>query len=197
MAVNSKPSEATHAIEAQLGGKERRKPLTSTPYARKHLPLIADLHGFEPTLEPPPRTRGECPDVGQRPCPFVRCRHHLWREDEPPGRPGLASVPRDANGCTLRVLGDYAQGQGSRARLDASAWVRTTPRPSCALHVADQVARSADAMENTELADAMGKHRTLTLILLKRAVRKFKQAGGTLEGLEALRRQEQEKHHGS
>lgn len=75
---------------------------------RLHLPvlqteLIAD-RGFNP-VEGVPRTRADCPTA--RPCPHVRCRHHLFLEttEHRAGRPGLSSVPRDANGCVLPVSG--------------------------------------------------------------------------------------------
>jgi hypothetical protein len=210
----SRVPEPDHAVDVQLGGSsEARLERRAAAEARRQAieakveerakrkaalamqPTIADLHGFEPTLASPPRTRGECPDTGQRPCPFVSCRHHLWRQDEPAGRPGLGSVPRAAgSGRTLRVLGDYAQGQGSRPKLDATAWVTLTPRQSCALVVAEQVAHRAELMGNAELGELLGKHRTLVARLWQRAIRRFIQAGGTLEGLEALRRHEQERN---
>jgi len=65
--------------------------------------LVAD-HAFAP-LPGVPRTRGDCPTA--RPCPYVRCRYHLWAEDAEhrAGRPGLASVPRDEHGHTLSTPG--------------------------------------------------------------------------------------------
>jgi hypothetical protein len=76
---------------------------------RKRLPviqpeLIGD-RGFDPKTGVP-RTRGECPT--ERPCPFVRCRWHLFMEDAEhrAGRPGLASVKRDSKGLTTSQLGD-------------------------------------------------------------------------------------------
>jgi hypothetical protein len=189
--------ETAHVVDVRLGGERRRYEIAERAKqraARRSLPLVADLHGFEPTLEAPPRTRGECPDTGQRPCPFVRCRHHLYRDDEPAGRPGLANVPRGPKGQTVRVEGDMANGKRSPPQLDASAWVTLKPRPSCALVVAEQVARRADLMGNNELGDLLGKHRTLIARTWQRAIRKFIAAGGTLEGLELLRQQEMERN---
>ncbi len=53
-----------------------------------------------------PATRADCPVV--RPCPHVRCRHHLFLEDAEhrAGRPGLSSVPRDSRGRTLHTTGE-------------------------------------------------------------------------------------------
>jgi len=54
-----------------------------------------------------PKTRDECRD-GLRPCPYVRCRWSLFREDAEhrAGRPGIGNVPRDARGLTLRMHGN-------------------------------------------------------------------------------------------
>jgi hypothetical protein len=76
--------------------------------ARRRLPVL------QPSLVPDsgylpkagvPRTRADCPV--ERPCPFVRCRQHLWMEDAAhrAGRPGLSSVPRDERGLTIATTG--------------------------------------------------------------------------------------------
>jgi hypothetical protein len=39
-----------------------------------------------------PLTRGACED-GPRPCRYTACRHHLWAEDERPGRPHKGKHP--------------------------------------------------------------------------------------------------------
>lgn len=58
-----------------------------------------------------PRTRGECED-GVRPCPYVACRHHLWAEDERPGRPWDGKRPppvvraHSEHTCALDVAHD-------------------------------------------------------------------------------------------
>jgi hypothetical protein len=56
-----------------------------------------------------PATRGDCPTAGY--CPHVRCRYHLALEtgEHRAGRPGLSSVPRDAQGRTLPVCGDAGE----------------------------------------------------------------------------------------
>lgn len=61
-----------------------------------------------------PRTRGECED-GQRPCPYRACRHHLWAEDERPGRPWDGKHPpakvreHTEQTCALDVADDQEQ----------------------------------------------------------------------------------------
>jgi hypothetical protein len=57
-----------------------------------------------------PKTRAECVG-GQRPCPFVKCRHHLWLDPEQDqsgnwqkGRQGFTSViPHTMESCALDV----------------------------------------------------------------------------------------------
>jgi hypothetical protein len=116
------------------------------------------------TLDPLPGTagtRGNCPpERHQTGCPFVRCRYHLWRIDGGPdgnraGRPGLANVPRDGRGLTLRVLGDVG-GDYNGTTLQPR-WLEPGAMPvSCALDVADKGKAS-----NQETGDALGRHRTL------------------------------------
>lgn len=66
------------------------------------LPLVSKR--FLP-LAGVPKTRGDCPV--QRPCPHVRCRHHLFLEEASTraGRPGLSSVQRNERGLTVSQPG--------------------------------------------------------------------------------------------
>lgn len=110
-----------------------------------------------------PRTRGACPVV--RPCPHVHCRYHLFREDgnDRPGRPGLASVPRDASGKTLPIVGDAGQQRAPTTLRpvwllsdeDRLAGVEPPHNaPSCALDGREK------PQENAEVGEQYGKHRT-------------------------------------
>lgn len=56
-----------------------------------------------------PRTRAECPVT--RPCPHIRCRHHLFLEEAETraGRPGLKGVARNERGWTVSQPGDVGQ----------------------------------------------------------------------------------------
>jgi hypothetical protein len=100
--------------------RQRRLPFLDQPDNRKRIYRIsrrqARVRRSLPMLPLPdtrfapvagvPATRGDCPT--QRPCPHVRCRHHLYLEDAEhrAGRPGLASVPRDSRGWTLPSTGN-------------------------------------------------------------------------------------------
>lgn len=60
---------------AQLGARAR------TVRTRVHLPVLGNLRWKDGRRATFPSTRGECePGVGVRPCPWVRCRHHLYLE---------------------------------------------------------------------------------------------------------------------
>jgi hypothetical protein len=133
--------------------------------ALKRLPLWADVVGFHPTNESPPQTRGECPDTTKAPCPYIKCRMHLYRNDAPAGRPGLGRVPRGEKGHTQRVCGDFSDGDEENSILDGSAWVSWEPRPSCALALIEK----NGPMSNQQVADVTGRHRTLIARLTKTA----------------------------
>jgi len=66
----------------------------------------------KPRPPEPPRRRADCID-GPRPCPWVRCRHHLY----------------------LDATGDHGNGRAWRGRL-AGAELEQLPA-TCALDVAD------------------------------------------------------------
>jgi hypothetical protein len=73
-----------------------------------------------------PATRGDC-ETGVRPCPYYACRHHLWAEDERPGRPWHGEHPppvvrrHSQATCALDVAADQqhrdAQGLMTRDRV--------------------------------------------------------------------------------
>lgn len=105
-----------------------------------------------------PDTRADCPT--EKPCPHVRCRHHLWRVDggengSRAGRPGLSSVPRNSAGLTLRVLGNVGSERPGTT-LEAR-WLESPVPPSCAL---DEVERHGRPMTNEECGVACNRHRT-------------------------------------
>jgi hypothetical protein len=112
-----------------------------------------------------PDTRADCPT--QKPCPHVRCRHHLWRVDieSRAGRPGLSSVPRDAQGRTLKVEG-CAGTERPGTTLEAR-WLETPVPPSCAL---DESSRGP--LSNEEVGDRYVRHRTLAARDINRALAK-------------------------
>jgi len=84
-----------------------------------------------------PRTRGDCVD-GPRPCPFVRCRYHLW----------LTTTEAHWNSPT---------GKPQRPTTLEPRWLENPLPPSCALDVADAVPRG-EVLEYTELGKLMNKH---------------------------------------
>ncbi len=89
-----------NAISRRVTRKRTRLPIIQPT-------LIADRN-YQPEAGVP-ATRGECPTM--RPCPYVRCRMHLFAEsaEHRAGRPGLANVPRDSKGRTQRTEGQAGQ----------------------------------------------------------------------------------------
>jgi hypothetical protein len=153
--TRARSNEASHTSEVQLSGEEQTR-----AWLRKVLALPTD-----PTWMPreglPSGGRAEC-EAGERPCPFVRCRHHLWRVDGPDRRgirrngvpPGTTIAPR---------------------------WLEYPTPPSCALDVAEAAERRGEHLRDgarisypqlAELlglsADAVGRHVRAALAHVKR-----------------------------
>jgi hypothetical protein len=127
-----------------------------------------------------PDTRGDCPT--QKPCPHVRCRHHLWRVDacDRAGRPGLASVPRDEHGHTLRVLGDV--GHERAGTTIEARWLESPVPPSCAL---DEIDGKGRAMTNEECGTSFNRHRTQIARDVEKASERAKQIADSMGMSEA------------
>lgn len=154
---------------------------------RKHVNLTVVTHPQFTPLPGVPPTLADCP-TGV--CPFVRCRHHLWRIDseDRSGRPGIAHVPRGERGRTISAPG-HAGDERAPTTLSAR-WLEDPIPESCALRLAAQGPR-----DNTEVGHALGRHRTLAALIVKQAIRKFVANGGTEEGLNALIEEEEAKRH--
>ncbi len=69
-----------------------------TPPARLEAPRRR-LRVVGMTTLRPPASRAECQD-GPRPCPYVTCRYHLWRD---PGPHGWVRIRRGPESCALDV----------------------------------------------------------------------------------------------
>lgn len=103
-----------HQLELEIGGspgpalvqvsraQNKKRPVVRLPVVE--LPSVES--GFV-AKEGTPKNRRHCRTDGSY-CQFLRCEWHLARIDggSRPGRPGLSSVPRDAQGRTLPVKGD-------------------------------------------------------------------------------------------
>lgn len=126
-----------------------------------------------------PATRAQCPSTEHELCPHVRCRANLVRQDEPSGRPGLASVERDrATGFTKSQRGDMASGKGNPPRIEPLWLVGGCVPDSCALAVADRGVHS-----NIDLSRVIRKHRTLTVRIVKRALASMARRGVRAEDI--------------
>lgn len=103
-----------------------------------------------------PRTRGDCVD-GPRPCPYVRCRYHLWLNvtephwNSPSGKPQRPTT------------------------LDAR-WLESPLPPSCALDVADAVP-PGEVLPYDELGKLMHRHPSFIELLVTRIRRRAAKGG--------------------
>jgi hypothetical protein len=118
---------------------------------------------FDP-VDTVPETRAQCPaDREHTGCPHVRCRYHLWTVPVA-GRPGLADVPRNAQGRTISAPGQI-EPHTERLRLEPR-WLEPGVMPaSCALDVAER-GRGG----NQRVGHAAGRHRTLVAREIKSAL---------------------------
>ena len=109
LAVSAKADDKQPSLFIDTPTGRKRVYQASRRAGKKRLPVlqpslpVADM-SFTP-LPGVPATRADCPT--QRPCPYLRCRHHLFRLDAEnrAGRPGLANVERDERGLTKSVSG--------------------------------------------------------------------------------------------
>jgi len=83
---------------------------------------VLDQPMFEPRPGLPAGGRDECRN-GERPCPYVRCKFHLWREDPQPraGRLRPGQTERPTTGVTTIE----------------PRWLEYPTPPCCALDIAE------------------------------------------------------------
>jgi hypothetical protein len=167
-----------HLVETVAGGTKRVRLIVVDPNEPRWTPVNGNV----------PRTRGECPDY--RPCDRIHCREHLWRVDssDRPGRPSLSKVPRlgkkptsGRGGWTVSVKGHMGN---ERSTTLEPLWLTNPAAPSCALDLAQ--AAAGKGMTNGEIAEALGRHRTLTARAWKLALRELIARGVTYEMFMAL-----------
>jgi hypothetical protein len=115
------------------------------------------LTTWEPVPGVPAGGRAECVD-GDRPCRYVRCRFHLWRDDDPEGRPWHGKQP------TL-----------------IPAWLEYPTPMCCALDVADAV--RAGQLKPSDVPALMHLSRSRMWVIIKGALEKLRAAGANIEEL--------------
>jgi len=100
-----------------------------------------------------PATRADCKD-GPRPCPFYRCKHHLWFvvTDDRPGNPW--------------------QGRGPSSELEPR-WLEWPTPASCALDVAESVP-PGEVMMLEEVGVHLGRSGDVAELILERALGKLR-----------------------
>lgn len=133
---------------------------------QRHGVVRLPLFDAKPGL--PPGGRSECKD-GARPCPYVRCKWHLWLVlgEDRPGRPHGGKHPP----TTLRP-----------------AWLETPIPPSCGADIADAIA-AGKPMTMAELGRLVGLRESRLFHVLATALEKLGVSGESLrEFTEADRR---------
>jgi hypothetical protein len=145
------PGEADHQLAFSFGGASTARPRIS-PKANKQRSAKVTQRVYLPIVDRwfmpqagVPKTRADCPDTTQKPCPHVRCRYHLFLEDAEhrAGRPGLAAVPRDERGLTISKTGDL--GDAGPGTSLAARWLEL--ERSAKVHLLfDENGRVTDAL---------------------------------------------------
>jgi hypothetical protein len=112
---------------------------------------------FEPVAGLPAGGRAEC-KTGPRPCPYVRCKHHLWLLEgrDRAGRRGRGTPP----GTTLEPR-----------------WLDPEPCDSCELDVSDRAGELGETLSITAIGKAMGRDDSTVALLIERALQKLRDAG--------------------
>lgn len=156
------PNEASHVVEPQLGGTPHL--VASAPKKRPrriYLRMVDQEVTFEPRSGLPAGGRDEC-RTGERPCPYVRCKWHLW----------------------LVLAEDRAGRRGSNTTLEPR-WLEHPTPPCCALDFADAVKNRGEAESIAMIANVMGRERSVVWRVLTRAIGKLRARG--LEVSELMR----------
>jgi len=84
----AEPTSGVHESPRELNDKRRngrhREQRATTVNNRKLRKLVVVDGGYTPPNLGRPRTRGDC-EEGERPCPYVSCKHNLYLDVTPAG----------------------------------------------------------------------------------------------------------------
>ena len=166
---SSRPSEAHHTVDVQLGAVDAPAPPRRRKRGPRRSPALRVVERI-PTEQPvrweprpglPAGGRAECRH-GERPCPHIQCRYHLWRVDEPAGRPWHGKPPPTM----------------------LPAWLELPTPPCCALDIADAVdAGATDYATVPKIASAMHLGLTRVHEIITQAKAKLRSRGVELADL--------------
>lgn len=120
----------------------------------------AVLRVFEARPGVPAGGRDECRS-GPRPCPYVRCKWHLY-----------LVLPENHRGRRW-------ESSPYKTTLRAG-WLETPPAPSCGLDIAERVADQGESLPAAELARAMGIKLAWFYVVLNTALAKMRAQGEVL-----------------
>jgi len=148
----TRPEAAQHAGELAIGGKAKRSPNLRL-YSAGELALPEDWE-IKPGV---PATRGDCRD-GPRPCPYLRCRFHLWLQ-EAEARPGRRHL-QERGGAPASALQPHT-------------------RMTCALDIAE----SGEKLTYAEIGALFGVSDERARVIAEKALAKLERLGYTAEDL--------------
>ena len=130
------------------------------PFGRKRGPELPVVHPFVPRPGVP-ASRAECRN-GERPCPYVRCKWHLWL-----------------------VLGSDRPGRRYDGRTPPTAlrpaWLEDPMPPCCTLDIAERAEVLDDPGSIRELAAAIGLKPSRIHDIIATALDKLRERGMTLQ----------------
>jgi hypothetical protein len=130
------------------------------PRFARLLPVVRESRSFTP-LPGVPASRAECRD-GERPCPYVRCKWHLWL-----------------------VLGSDRPGRRYDGRTPPTAlrpaWLEDPMPPCCTLDIAERAESLDDPGSIRELAAAIGLKPSRIHDIIATALAKLRASGLNLQ----------------
>lgn len=175
--ADSAPREAAHVVDQVQGGGAGVAPKVRKPKPRRvYLRMVDAPAAFEPRAGLPAGGRDEC-RTGERPCPYVRCKYHLW-----------LVLPEDRQGRRGgRRQGEPIGPDGDRERTGSTTleprWLEHPTPPCCARDVQEATKQAGDVTSFEVIAKAMGRHHTTVRVMLARAIEKLKARGLELKEL--------------
>lgn len=163
----SSPSETGHVVDQVLGGGAAIAPKVRKPKPRRvHLRMVDAPAAFEPRPGLPAGGRDECRE-GERPCPYIRCKFHLW-----------LVLPEDRRGRRGgRKEGEPIGPVGDRERRISTtvlpAWLEYPTPPCCALDFAESV-DAGDPLLVSRIAQALHLSRSRTFAIIAAVTEKLR-----------------------
>lgn len=153
--------QADHGALEQGGASTMVRVPIKEARRRVMLRVVDDPVNWEPRAGVPAGGRAECRN-GERPCPYVRCKHHLW-----------LVLAEDREG---------APGPGRETTLEPR-WLEYPTPACCELDVAEAAARTGEVTPFEYIGEVMARHHTAVRIVEARGRAKLRELGMMIEDL--------------